>query len=290
MGRPSRKRQPEPVESEPEQDDLVDETSDQEDAKDLYEQLNVARDCTEDEIKKAYRKLALRYHPDKLASRSEAEKAEATATFQKLVAAYQILSDPIKRKRYDETGSVDEFDGLFGDKGDATWDEYFRELWTGSITKETIEEFRKQYKGSEDERADILNAYEQSKGDMFDIVDRVPLAEIDEITRFQDIIREAVEKEEVANYKKFRKVDDKEVKKRKRAAAREAEEATRAWEAIRDKHEGGSGKKKAPGVDIGDEDALRALIQQRGKSRMDDLIAGLEAKARAPKKRKTKGK
>ncbi|MEY2869832.1 MAG: hypothetical protein RIR01_2334 [Bacteroidota bacterium] len=67
--------------------------------KNLYEILAVAKDATAEQIKKAYRKLAMKHHPD---------KGGDDKTFQELSKAYTILSDEDKRKRYDETGQVEE--------------------------------------------------------------------------------------------------------------------------------------------------------------------------------------
>ncbi|KAK6118065.1 hypothetical protein DH2020_048192 [Rehmannia glutinosa] len=66
----------------------------------LYEVLGLSRDCTADEIRSAYRRLALQRHPDKLV-RSGVPEAEATAAFQELVNAYEVLSDPRERGWYD---------------------------------------------------------------------------------------------------------------------------------------------------------------------------------------------
>ena len=66
--------------------------------RDYYEILGVKKDATESEIKSAYRKKALKYHPD----RSEAEDAEEK--FKEINEAYQILSDQEKRKAYDQFG------------------------------------------------------------------------------------------------------------------------------------------------------------------------------------------
>jgi len=77
--------------------------------KDLYKILGVTRDATETEIKKAYRKLALKYHPDRQSSTaSEQEKAAAEAHFRDVNLANEILSDTQKRQRYDS--GVDEQD------------------------------------------------------------------------------------------------------------------------------------------------------------------------------------
>ena len=75
--------------------------------KDLYEILGVSRDASESDIKKAYRKLALRYHPDKQGGKSDAEKKEAEEKFKEVANAYGILSDPDKKRQYDMFGTID---------------------------------------------------------------------------------------------------------------------------------------------------------------------------------------
>lgn len=69
---------------------------------DYYKELGVAKAATADEIKKAYRKLAVKYHPDK----NKGDKA-AEEKFKKISEAYAVLSDPEKRKQYDTFGSTD---------------------------------------------------------------------------------------------------------------------------------------------------------------------------------------
>lgn len=69
---------------------------------DYYEVLGVTRTAGADDIKKAYRRLALQWHPD----RHPAEKRDhAEAKFKRISEAYEVLSDPEKRKRYDELGA-----------------------------------------------------------------------------------------------------------------------------------------------------------------------------------------
>ena len=68
---------------------------------DYYAVLDVARDATADDIKKAYRKLALKWHPDR---HPEAGRAEAEARFKQIAEAYEVLSDAEKRGRYDRLG------------------------------------------------------------------------------------------------------------------------------------------------------------------------------------------
>ncbi len=74
---------------------------------DYYSILNVSKDSSSDDIKKSYRKLAMKFHPDKGGDENE---------FKKITEAYEVLSDPEKRKRYDMGGSMNgnPFDMLFG--------------------------------------------------------------------------------------------------------------------------------------------------------------------------------
>lgn len=71
--------------------------------KDYYEVLGVERNASEDEIKKAYRKIAIKYHPDRNPGNKEAEEK-----FKEAAEAYDVLHDPQKRQKYDQFG----FEGL----------------------------------------------------------------------------------------------------------------------------------------------------------------------------------
>lgn len=67
--------------------------------RDYYEVLGVNKDASEDEIKKAYRKLAIKYHPDRNPGSKEAEEK-----FKEAAEAYDVLHDPNKRQQYDQFG------------------------------------------------------------------------------------------------------------------------------------------------------------------------------------------
>ena len=67
--------------------------------RDFYEILGVSKKASDDEIKKSYRKLAMKYHPDRNKSNKEAERK-----FKEITAAYEALKDPQKRAAYDQYG------------------------------------------------------------------------------------------------------------------------------------------------------------------------------------------
>ena len=80
------------------------------DKKDLYSILEISKTSSDDEIKKAYKKSALKHHPDR-----NPNNPEATAKFQEVGRAFATLGDPEKRKRYDQFGVIDgENDGNGG--------------------------------------------------------------------------------------------------------------------------------------------------------------------------------
>ena len=84
--------------------------------KDYYKILGVPRSAGEDEIKKAYKKQALKHHPDRHSNDTEEEKAEAERMFKEVGEAYGILSDARKKQRYDSGQDLE--DGGMGGMGD----------------------------------------------------------------------------------------------------------------------------------------------------------------------------
>ncbi len=92
--------------------------------RDYYEVLGVNKNATDDELKKAYRKMAIKYHPDRQQGKSDAEKKEAEEKFKEAAEAYDVLSDSNKRARYDQFGFAgDQMGGGFG--GGMSMDDIF---------------------------------------------------------------------------------------------------------------------------------------------------------------------
>ena len=90
--------------------------------KDYYQTLNISKNASEGEIKKAYRKLALKYHPDKNPGNSAAEQS-----FKEAAEAYEILSNPQKRQQYDQFGhaAFEGGQGFGGGGGGMSMDDIF---------------------------------------------------------------------------------------------------------------------------------------------------------------------
>jgi curved DNA-binding protein len=97
-------------------------------AKDYYQVLGVPKDATEAQIKKAYRKLAMQYHPD----RNPGKEQWANEKFKEINEAFSVLGDPEKRKQYDQFGTV----GNIGD------------IFSSPYTRTTFEDLMKDFGGS----------------------------------------------------------------------------------------------------------------------------------------------
>ncbi len=89
------------------------------DYKDYYKVLGVERNASEEDIRKAYRKLAMQHHPDRNPNNKQAEER-----FKEINEAYQVLSDPQKRGHYDRLGSDYSNWQRRGAPGDFNWDQY----------------------------------------------------------------------------------------------------------------------------------------------------------------------
>ena len=277
---------------------------------DLYGALGVSKEATADEIKRAYRKQALKYHPDKLALSNGGGSSSSTSAgggsggepsvgskFQQIGFAYSVLSTESRRSRYDSTGRTDE--SMFDEGMD--WNAYFKEMWSGEVSAKTLEAFKKKYRHSQEERQDLLKGYEASKGSLPDIVDHVPFLSLrEDRRRIETTIEEAIKAKEIKRLKKWdsTRKDERLLDKAEKKESREEEEAKEmaremgVYDALfgsdsqakpSKKRKGGS---KEGGTDAagGDDEygALQNIIAQRNKQRgsqIDGLIAKLEADA-----------
>lgn len=97
-------------------------------AKDYYQILGVPKNATQEEIKKAYRQLAMQYHPD----RNQGKENWANEKFKEINEAFGVLGDPEKRRQHDQFGTV----GAIGD------------IFSSPFTRTTFEDLMKDFSGS----------------------------------------------------------------------------------------------------------------------------------------------
>jgi curved DNA-binding protein len=133
------------------------------DYKDYYQILGVARNADADAVRKAYRKLAMQYHPDRNPGDKQAEDR-----FKEINEAYQVLNDPQKRAHYDRLGSAySNWQGRGGSPGDFNWGEWARSAPGGTrVEYEDVSDlfsefFTNIFSGGRGTRGRAAQAYEQ---------------------------------------------------------------------------------------------------------------------------------
>lgn len=142
-------------------------------------------------------KLALQLHPDKNPGDAGAEEK-----FKTLQKVYGILSDPDKRRVYDQTGSVEDSEELAGEKFNELYN-YYRAMYA-KVTEDDLEQFHASFKGGDEERAELLKYYRQFKGDMAKVFEWVMCSdEAADAHRFMDILDAAIKGKEVPSFPKF---------------------------------------------------------------------------------------
>ena len=175
----------------------------------LYDTLQCASTATPTELKKAYRRVALLYHPDKVQARllrngdeklQQKKLEDAKQKFQAVSAAYEVLQSAEKRAFYDKTGRIENEEGVGNSSGTnhaATskkgqqWEDFFqsvfREMGNHSYGS------AKEYRGSNQEKEDVIHYYKLCKGNLAQAVDCVVHGEEKDILRWErDIIGPAI--------------------------------------------------------------------------------------------------
>ena len=239
--------------------------------KSLYEILNVEKTASAPEIKRAYHKAALRLHPDKNPS------PDAAAKFQTLQKVYGVLGDEEKRKVYDETGRTEDAE-LSGDSFKNLY-EYYRGLYR-KVTEDDVDAFFRTYRGSDEEREDVVAAYAKFQGDMGKVFMWVMCSEeARDAHRFADMVDDAVAAGSAKPHETFKAWA-------RRVRAKPAPKDPLGDPASEPAGKSAKGKGKGKGKDGGDTNDLAALILARQSSRRaDDLFASLEAKYGGVKKK-----
>lgn len=246
---------------------------------DPYEVLGLPRTASADQIKSAYRKAALRTHPDKAPAD---KKDEAKERFQQVAFAYAVLSDPARRRRYDETGSTSE---VLDSNDGFSWADYYRAQYRDAVSEETIRRFAAEYKGSDEERADVLAAYEACGGAMDGVYESVMLSDVlEDDERFRAMIDTAIAAGEVPAFDAYTGETQKSRRARAKAARKEAAEADALARklGVYDKLRDGGGKKKK-GQEDDAEAGLAALIRRNQASRAGALDKLAEKYGAVPK-------
>ncbi|KAI6245203.1 DnaJ subfamily C member 9 [Erysiphe necator] len=244
-----------------------------------YSILNLDKSATFDQIKSAYRKAALKHHPDKVPAD---RKQQAHGKFQEIAFAYAVLSDPKRRELYDLTGSTSESLNSNSNDDEFSWELFFREQFREVVTEDAIERFAKTYKGSVEERDDLIRAYKDSKGKWTYIYEVVILSDpLEDEDRFRVIIDQAIKDGEIEAYKSYVNESQNAKKRRINARIKEKEELAELAEAV------GAEALLKPQSEIEGEATLKALIQKKQAER-PSFLDHLEAKYAQPKS-KTKG-
>ncbi|EDW38392.1 GL12034 [Drosophila persimilis] len=188
--------------------------------RDVYKLMSLQKDAKEKEIKKAYHKLSLLVHPDRV---PEDQKEESTEKFKVLSKIYQVLTDTQKRALYDEQGVIDDDDDAEAKL--TSWLELWSKIFK-PISEEDINNYEKEYVDSELERTDIKKAYLGGKGCINYLMNHIPFMKVEDEPRIKKIVEAMIAAEEVPEYKIFTEEPSAKRKKRHNKYAREFKEAT----------------------------------------------------------------
>ena len=143
---------------------------------DLYSLLGVNKTATNDEIRNAYRNLVFLYHPDK-----NKTDPDACSKFINISRAYKVLSNKQSRIIYDETGKYEEVGK------ELTTNHISINDFRKKVSLEETENYKKKYKNSMEEEEDLINFYNQEKGNITNILEAIPYSTNKDINRYLKI-------------------------------------------------------------------------------------------------------
>ena len=185
-----------------------------------YSVLQCPTSSTPEELKRAYRVSALRYHPDRqirhgVKQNNHADEGGSSLKFQAVSAAYQVLMDDVQRAYYDRTGIIREDE----DNSNSTrptsstrhshrrgstsdWETFFESVFNDiRSTGRNHDEAAKTYRNSNDETNDVLRYYTACQGDINLVVDCIPYGSNADIDRWnKDIIIPAISRGMIPNF------------------------------------------------------------------------------------------
>lgn len=257
-----------------------------------YDLLGLSPTATTAEIRKAFRLLALKHHPDRAGNTQP-----ATDFFTQLRAVHDLLSDPARREEYDTHGDTGTLHG--GDsKLDIDCAAAFFASAGARVSEQDILKYEGEYRNGKDEQEDLMEFYKRFVGNVKRVLDYIPYSDESDLVRFVQFWDGNIEKgdlEQEDKYAKARKALLKEGKGQERDLSENPEV---------DETEGDSGKsKKRKRKETAAETDLVAQIlsrRQKGKEGFDkwadDIAERAERKAKekrakaAARKKAAKGK
>lgn len=158
-------------------------------------------------------------HPDRV---PEDEKELATEKFKVLSKLNSVLTDKDKKSQYDETGVIDDDDE--DESSMSKWMEMWKAFFK-PITTQDIDNYQKEYVGSDLEKMDIKKAYLNGKGCISYMMNAVPFMQVTDEPRIIEYVKELIDEKEVEEFEIFTNEPKEKRNKRHKKYAREAKEA-----------------------------------------------------------------
>lgn len=233
----------------------------------FYDLLQVPPTATPAQIRKSFRVLALRHHPDRAGN-----SPEAVAHFQQLHAVYDLLLDPDRRAVYDANGDDGTLHG--GDPIDTDAAAAFFAAAGGRVSEEDIVAYELKYRGGEDEKEDLISFYRRFEGKVGKVLEYIPYSDESDLVRFVHFWDEQIKNGELDDCRAF--------KRAKKNMLKQGQGKERDMQALQQAKAEGGKKTKETDKEEAPEDDLVSKILARRKTREDGFDAwadGIAARA-----------